>query len=159
VFEPLRADQQLVDYYVTQYALPGTPEIHDWARPRGEHLLGKLSVWFPPPELARQCLIGVLESWIERPWTTSALFFIPRTLARCWTGLSKHIKLLDTLQPHLTPLTHPPLLPIPVLVLYLPPHTPVPPPRWMEHAPKPQGFRWHEREAARMRSLHEGDPP
>ena len=158
VFAPLPVDMKLAAEYMQLHSLPGPAMLHHWLHPRGPHLFHHLSVWFPPPELARQCLIGILETWIEQPWTTSALLFIPRTLSRCWMGLSRHLLVLDTIYPQRSAMRQPPLLPIPVLVLYLAPHTPLPPPlRRMDAPPKPAGFRRHEREATRVRALHEED--
>lgn len=160
VFAPLAPDGALVQACVNDYHLPGTPEPGDWRYPRGAHLLHRFTVWFPPPELARQCLIGILETWVEAPRTTSALLFIPRTLSRCWVGLSKHLQLLEVFQPSERPLTHPPVLPIPILILYLPPHVPsLPPLRRVDPPSKPAGFRWHDREALRMRGLPGSHPP
>ena len=65
----------------------------------------------------------MLETWAERPLTSSSLFFIPCTLPAFWWGLSHHIVELETIYPQLTLLRYQPLLPIPIVVLYLPPHT------------------------------------
>jgi hypothetical protein len=81
-----------------------------------------LLVWFPPPEVARQIISFVLETWVKKPVTTSALFFIPQTVPAFWRGLSRHLVELDTIFPHLVTLRLPPLLPIPIIVLYLPAH-------------------------------------
>ena len=131
-----------------------------WSHRAGTDLLGHLSAWFPPPELARQCLIQFLELWVESPQTTGALFFIPRTLAHCWLGLSRHIRLVDTIYPSEVRLRHPPLLPIPILVLYISPHSPsLPVSSSVGTHALPKGFRWHNREAARMRELPRANPP
>ena len=60
---------------------------------------------------------------MERPTSTSGLMFVPRILSSFWTGLSCHIQKLDELWPSEFPLASPPLLPIPIVVLYLPPHS------------------------------------
>ena len=154
VFDPLPVDLHLVRHYVTLTGCTLPWRVHHWEYHRGKHLFDHLSVWFPPPELARQCLIGILESWVERPRSSAALLFIPRTLSRCWLGLSRHVLLIDTIFPNKTPLRSPPLLPIPVLVLYIPPHVPsLPSPRPMGATPKPKGFRRHEGAAERVRRL------
>ena len=128
--------------------------LHDWHQPTGASLFDHLSVWLPPPELARQCLIGILEAWVECPQSTGALLFIPRTLARCWLDLSRHIRLVDTIFPAERPLRFPPLLPIPILVLYLAPHTPsLPSHIRLDPSPKPKGFRWHNHEASLVRGI------
>jgi hypothetical protein len=80
----------------------------------------RLSVWFP--ELARQVLIFMLETLAGRTITSSSLFFIPCPVPAFWWGLSRHLIELPTVHPHLTPLQHPPMLPIPIIVLCLPPH-------------------------------------
>ena len=82
----------------------------------------RLSIWFPLPKLAGQVLVFMLETWAERPLTTSALFFIPLAVPACWWGLSRYLIELPTIYPHVTPLRFPPKVPIPVCVLYLPPH-------------------------------------
>ena len=159
VFDPLPTDVDPALSCVAHHRPPGTPALHHWSQHRGNQLFHHSSIWFPPPELARQCLIGALETWVEQPWTTSALLFTPRTLSRCWTGLSKHLILLDTIFPTEQLLRCPPILPMPVLVLCPPPHQPsLPAPRRLDPLAKPPGFRWHEREATRMRELPPGDP-
>jgi hypothetical protein len=127
VFDPVPYDPDLVTPYLQN--------LHDWGYPcsnwrycdwqqtwnpsRG---FDRLSVWFPPPKVARQVISFVLETWVEKPITTLALFFIPRTVPAFWRGLSRHLIELDTIFPHLVPLCLPPLLPIPIIVLYLPAH-------------------------------------
>ena len=159
VFAPMVPDMELAFHYASRMGYEGPIQLHDWHQPWGRDLFDHLSVWFPPPELARQCLIGILEAWVERPHTTSALILVPRTLSRCWLGLSRYIQLIDTIYPAEFPLRHPPMLPIPILVLYIPPHTPsLPSTRGMGPSTKPTGFRWHDGEAARMRGLPRRDP-
>ena len=154
VFAPVPVDWELVQEHVVSYQLSGSPVLHHWSQHWGSALFDHLSVWFPPPELARPCLIGILEAWIERPDTTSALLFIPRTLSGAWSALSRHIIELNIIYPLKTPMRRPPLLPIPVVVLYLPPHSRVLPPyRRMEPPPKVKNKRWHDDAANEMRRL------
>ena len=154
IFAPLRPNLQLARDTATQLGIMLPLALHDWRHPWGRDLFGHVSVWFPPPELARQCIIGILESWVEVPQTTGALIFVPRTLARCWLGLSRYIQLVDTIPPQDPRLGEPHRLPIPVLVLYIAPHIPtLPVHRRMGPSSLPAGFRWHDWEAARMREL------
>ena len=154
VFDPIEPDWNLALEYASALGNVLPVYLHDWHQPTGASLFDHLSVWFPPPELARQCLIGILEAWVERPQSTGALLFIPRTLARCWLGLSRHIRLVDTIFPAERPLRFPPLLPIPILVLYLAPHTPsLPSHSRLDPSPKPKGFRWHDHEASLVRGM------
>ncbi|CAJ1968848.1 unnamed protein product [Cylindrotheca closterium] len=46
------------------------------------------TVWCPPPELARQLLTFLLNSWVECPYTTSAVLFVPRVLEASWRHMS-----------------------------------------------------------------------
>ena len=118
----------------------------------------RLSVWFPPLELARQSLTFMLNTWIEQPATTACLFFIPRSCSAAWRGLSRFILHIGTINPGLkegqTRLRRPPLLPIPIEVLYMPPHTrALKPSSRLDPAPNPLYSRWHQEQAARMRGV------
>ena len=105
VFEPLSFDPLLVASYVTTYHLSPQYVYCDWNTTWDARIcFDRLSVWFPPPELARQVLIFMLETWAEKPLTSSSLFFIPRTVPAFWGGLSRHLIELPTIYPHLTPL-------------------------------------------------------
>ena len=94
-----------------------------WDHPlQGAALLHSWTVHYPPPEAARQILTLYLEAWVESPWDSGALFFIPRVLMAFWHGLSKHVQELGTVPAaHLSPAL---LLPIPVVVLTIPPFRP-----------------------------------
>jgi hypothetical protein len=81
VFEPLRFDRLLVESYIKSYHLAQQHVCCDWNSTWDARVcFDRLSAWFPPPELARQVLIFMLETWAERPLTSSSLFFIPRTV-------------------------------------------------------------------------------
>ena len=153
VFSPIPQDPSLVTRILHKHNLPGPFKIHDWARHWGRDLFDHLSVWFPPPELARQCLIGILEAWVERPQTTSALLFIPRVVTGNWIGLCRFLRELEVLYPHTEPLNRPAKLDIPVVVLYLPPHTRLLPKHRMERTAYPRGYKAHQREAEGVRRL------
>jgi hypothetical protein len=159
VFDPLPFDACLVQYYVDQL-----PLIHhldrDWKYCRWQctweahRVFDRLTVWFPPPELARQVLTFVLECWAEQPLTTSGLFFIPRTVPAFWRGVSRHLVELPTLFPHETTLPFPPILPIPVIVLYLPPHQrSLSTKDRLARVTVPPNTRWHREQAALLRGL------
>jgi hypothetical protein len=159
VFDPLPFDPYLVQEYVNLL-----PAVHhssrewlycDWSQcwdPTS--LFDTLSVWCPPPEIARQLISYVLETWVEKPLTTSALFFVPRTVPAFWRGLSRHLLELPTIFPHKTPLRLPPLLPIPVLVLYLPPYQrSLPTHDRLARTTPPARAKWHREQAALLRGL------
>lgn len=154
VFDPLPYCPILVQQYVAQFCNNEKWSHQPWkATWDATQCLNRLTVWFPPPELARQVLTFMLETWVERPLTTSALFFIPRILLSFWRGLSQHLIELDCIKPHVTPLTRPPILPITVIVLLLPRHI------WqystdrVDQPPASQLARWHREQATHMRGL------
>lgn len=122
VFDPLLPCPNIIQHYVTSLCLNEPWHYRPWQAPLDTtKCIDRLTVWFPPPELVRQVIIFILETWVERPLTTSALFFVPRILLSFWRGLSKHlIELDDCIRPELTCLSRPPTLPIPVVVLFLP---------------------------------------
>lgn len=159
VFDPVPYDPDLIIPYLQNLHDRGYPcsnwRYCDWQQPwNPSRLFDRLSVWFPPPEVARQVITFVLETWVEKPATTSALFFIPRTVPAFWRGLSRHLIELDTIFPHLVPLRLPPLLPIPIIVLYLPAHQRSLPTRdRLAFAPLPPGAHWHREQAAQLRGL------
>ena len=105
--------------------------------------------------MAHQAIIFALESWVERPLTTSTLFIIPRTLSHAWVGLSRHLVELGTWKPNDFDLLQPPLLPIPFVVLHLATYTRVLPidRTRLDQAPLSQERRWHQQQAAVVRSL------
>ena len=153
VFAPLPVDMNLAEHYARQAGSTEVPRLHLWDRPWGSVIFDHLSVWFPPPELARTCLIGILEAWVERPHTTSALVFVPRVLAGSWMGLCRFIQEIDVIYPHLTPIPCPPLLSIPIVVLYLPPHSRMLPSSRIDPPPFPRGRAAHVKEATYVRGL------
>ena len=112
-----------------------------------------MSVWFPPPEIARQLVSNVLELWVEAPLTTAALFFIPRILKGQWQGLHHSLVELTVLQPREVPLKHQPLLPIPFVVLYLPPHTRSVSPLRLGSVASGPNLQWHRQQAEYVRGL------
>ena len=128
-----------------------------WDQPWiGAQQFGRLSVWTPPPEMASQTISFVLQTWIEQPYTTSALFFIPRILQREWRRLSRHLIELtpfqDQPQAHLLPVT----------VLFLPKFVPSLPlsQHRMDGPPVPKNARWHRQQADVLRGMQgEPDPP
>lgn len=118
------------------------------------HLFGRFSVWTPPPEMASQTISFVLQTWVEQPSTTSALFFIPRILQREWRSLSRHIEELTPLSPA-TYQDRPTVHLLPVTVLYLPTFVPslrLDPSR-MDRIAVPKNAKWHRQQAELLRGL------
>ena len=119
-----------------------------------------LTVWFPPPELAAQAISFQLEAWVERPTTTSALFFVPRVMQGRWKHLSRHIMELTPFIPWEEP-WFPTNLSVPVIVLYLPRfirRMPAETPgEGMELPATRAEIKWHQQQAAHVRGL-QGTP-
>lgn len=157
VFAPQPPDPCLVDYLTATYSLPPCWRFQDWNTVwDARALFHQFSVWFPPPELARQAIIFSLQAWTECPLTTSVLFIVPRILPAFWRGLSRHLTELVVLYPNEFPFLCPPVLPIPVVILYLPPYKrclPLSPPSGMDTSSHATNRRWHEYQAEMVRRL------
>ena len=112
------------------------------------------TAWFPPPEVARQAITFSLEAWLERPLTTSFIFFVPRVVPAFWHGLSRHVYELGTIYPHKIPLRYPPSVCIPIIVLYIAPHTrSLPTKDRLARITLPSNSKWHQRQATLVRGL------
>lgn len=154
IFDPLPYCSILVQQYVTKFCNQEAWYYQAWDQPwNATACFNRLTVWFPPPELAQQVITFMLETWVEKPLTTSALFFIPRILLSFWRGLSRHIIELDCIKPHITKLTCPPILSIPVIVLLLPRHIRTYPPDRVDQSTPSHITRWHREQATHMRGL------
>ena len=155
IFAPMTFDPQVVEIYIGVHSLPRSWHYRPWRQTwDARTCFDRLTVWFPPPELARQLLSFLLETCIERPHTTSALVFVPRVVAAFWFGLSRHLVELPTIYPHLQQLRFAPVLPIPIVVLYLPPFVrSLPLPSRLERPTLPADFQWHRQQAAHLRGL------
>ena len=155
IFDPTPYREPLVREIMVD--LPNSPPwvYQNWEEPWDARLcFHKTTVWFPPPEIARQALVFALKAWCEAPTTTAALFVVPRVVTAFWWGLSKHLVQLPSIYPLKRKMDPQPVLPIPICVLYLPPyvHCHPPPPR-LERAAAPQNVHWHRQQAALMRGL------
>jgi hypothetical protein len=100
-------------------------------------------------------LTFTLGTWVEKPLTTSALFFIPRTVPPAfWWGLSRNLVELTMVYPLETPLFHLPLLPIPIIVLNLGPHhCSLSDKDRLEQTPDPANAFWQQEQKALLHNL------
>ena len=166
VFAPLRPDSALVQHYITSHVLdfhrhhrrPFPSYLRNWKLAHWSStwhdipVMGHFTVWFPPPEVARQLIYFLLYRFVEAPLTTSTLLFVPRVIPGFWQNLSKYIFELPTFYPHLSDLSHPPLLSIPITVLYLPAHVrSLPVKNRLDRAPPPHRAKWHRQQAEALR--------
>lgn len=154
IFAPCGPDGAMVDRIIHENKLPWPSwNMVHWNKAFDPTLwLHNQTVWFPPPEIARQCLCAFMEAWVESPLDTTALFFVPRVLPAFWHNLSKNITELGSIRA--SELRPPPPLPIPVIILYIAPHTRcLPSPRDNLDGYQPPGYREHKREAEAVRGL------
>ena len=155
IFDPLPYNPGLVWEHFPHLSHWQQPWHHvSWNQPwRASMCLDLTAVWFPPPELARQLLTFILNSWVERPYTTSAILFVPRVLEAMWRNLSRFVQEITVIYPHKTPLPRPPLLPIPIVVLCIFPHQRLLNSNSRLDKPSRPAPAWHKAEAALMRGL------
>jgi len=157
IFAPCPYDPSLVSRLVLEHDLGPAWEGCRWDRPiTAAVCLHRLTVWFPPPEIARQVICACLQLWVEAPLTTSFLFVIPRILLDSWRGVSKHLQELEIIYPHTTVMRLPPVLPIPIVVLCLRPfqrQLTDPEIHRLDPVPPHPKLRWHQQQAEHVRRL------
>jgi hypothetical protein len=121
-------------------------------------ILHRVTLWCPPPEIARQFIAHVLTLWTESPLDTSVLLLIPRILQRQWSSLSRHIQEIATFQPPALPWRDPSALPIPVVLLHLPPYVrSLPLPDRLVRSTLSPDAQWYRDEADILRGLSAAD--
>jgi hypothetical protein len=104
VFAPATYDATIVNSYVTQFGLGDWYQHHRWDQTwDARNCFDRLTVWFPPPEVARQLLIFLLETWAEKPTTTSALVYSPLFLVGPVSVFDGTSDDLSTLNSHSVP--------------------------------------------------------
>jgi hypothetical protein len=55
----------------------------DWTDPwDATTVMNRLTIWYPPPEIAAQLLYFLLQCHVERPLTTTALILLPRVIQK-----------------------------------------------------------------------------
>ena len=89
IFAPITPSHTLVDCLMKKHELSVNWKLMPWSNPwRAEEVFGCCTIWFPPPEIARQLIYFLLESWCEVPLTTSAVIFVPQTIQAHKSSLS-----------------------------------------------------------------------
>ena len=89
VFNPLPWCPMLVQQYVSYFCRDEKWYNHPWDCPwNANNCFNRLTVWFPPPELARQVITFMLETWVEKPLTTRLSFSFP--VSYCLSGGDFH---------------------------------------------------------------------
>jgi hypothetical protein len=113
----------------------------------------RTTIWCPPPEAAYQIIFHLLQCWTERPLTTSAIIIIPRILQKRWSRLSRHVVEIGVFPQDEVPHQHSPLLSIPLVLLYIPPHVRTFPITRVDSPPITADSRWHQEQAGLLRGL------
>jgi hypothetical protein len=162
VFAPVEFSRTHIPWVLEAASLPpSTPIVWQpwdgsWASSKFLH---RVTLWCPPPEIARQFIAHVILLWTESPHDTSVLFLIPRILQRQWSSLSRHIVEVKVIQPPLLPWRPDSVLPIPVVLLHLPTYVRSLPsiPDRLDRPTPPPDAEWHREQADFLRGLSAAD--
>ena len=155
IFDPAPFDPLLVWEYLPNWSHHYQSWRHQtWNQQWTASLcMHQTTAWFPPPELASQLLTFILNTWVECPYTTEAILFVPRVMENAWRNLSRYVKEIGIIYPHKTPLRRPPTLPIPIVVLYILTHQRSLPPNRRLDKTSNSAPAWHTAQATIMRRL------
>jgi hypothetical protein len=117
-------------------------------------VIGKHTIWTPPPEIAAQLLHDLLTCYIADPLNASFICLVPRVLQRRWGRSSRHLHEVGLFARDEAHLAHSSILQIPVVLLHVTPHSRVLPDLSRMDRPSPAPTeRWHWQQAALMRGL------
>ena len=116
-------------------------------------ITGRLTVWNPPPECARQVITCYLRRWVQTPTTSCAIFIIPRILQKRWGRIARYVEEVGVFQSNQLPPdcrfeSH-----LPFVLLHVPIHRHVLRRDRMELPAKAQPQGWHKRQAEEVRRL------
>jgi hypothetical protein len=104
--------------------------------------------------MAQQMLYFLLGLWIERPLTTSFAILVPRVMQRDWQFLSRYIQQVGEYAADSVPCgTSDSNLPIPLVLLYCPPHIRSLKPRRAPKNAVPASSKRHREQADAVRGL------
>jgi hypothetical protein len=115
----------------------------------------RLTIWFPPPEIAAQLLYFLLQCHVEKPLTTTACVVLPRVIQKKWSRPSKYVVEVGTYQRAVAPFAHRSLFTIPVVVLFIPLHVRSFPQPRLDPAPTTALRQYHRQQAALVRGVLE----
>jgi len=155
VFDPAPFSNAVAQWMMRKANLPSMPcvlmeHLASWHPNRFLH---RLSLWLPPPEIARQALSHYLLSWMESSLDSAALFLIPRVLQRDWGTLSRHVTDLGVFCAADIPFPCRPSSHMPFVLLYVAPYVRQLDPVRVESTSRPKFARWHQQQADHVRGL------
>ena len=155
VFNPAPFLAFVARWMMSKVGLPPAPcvlmeHLADWHPHRFLH---RISLWLPPPEIARQAMSHYLLSWLESPSDSAALFLMPRVLQRDWGNVSQHVQEAGVFSAAVIPFPCPPSSHMPFVLLCVAPCVRQLDPVRMESSAKPRNARWHLQQADCVRGL------
>jgi hypothetical protein len=115
----------------------------------------RLTIWYPPPEIAAQLLYFLLQCHVEKPLTTSSLIVLPRVMQKRWSRPSRHVTEIGTYQHEMIPFAQRSLLTIPIVILLIPCHVRMYPAIRLDSAPASALRIQHRQQAALVRGVLE----
>ena len=158
IFAPVPMSFELAHWAAYHAGLPSAADITlcDWnTRLDFLTIVNHCTLWCPPPETAAQLIYQLLTLYMEAPLTTSMLIVVPRILQRRWGRASRVVQEIGCYSQESVPFAnHGRPLPIPIVLLYVPPHIRVcPDPHSVDKPSSSYLARWHKQEAENMRGL------
>ena len=157
IFAPVPYSPDVGTWACNQAGLTGIPWQHQcWDQPwHPKAVLGHLTVWAPPPEVAAQLLSFLLKCYEELPLTTSALILVPRVLQRRWSRASCQVVKIGVYPRSLIPFVCRTALTIPVVLLIVPFHVRRLEPARLDLPSCAPSARVHREQAALVRGVLE----
>jgi hypothetical protein len=133
----------------TKYTFHSTEGTWDF-----DEIYGRMSIWAPVPEVARQALVRFLDIWVEGATLTSGLFLVPRVLQKDWEYICKHVLTVGEFYPWVLPASCSYDSHIPLVLLYIPCYVRALPDYSLDKpASPPAHARWHTEQAEYLRGL------
>jgi hypothetical protein len=125
-----------------------------WDLPWEVQMFDRLTIWYPPLEIAAQLLYFLLQCHEEKPLTTSALIVLPHVMQKRWSRPSCHVIEIGTYQrAMLVPFAQHSLLTIPIVLLLIPCHVCTYPDISLDSAPATALPIQHRQQAAIVRRV------
>ncbi len=130
------------------------PTLGYWDAPwRAIDVLHRFTIWAPPPPVARQLISWLMDLWTESPLDTSFMLVVPRVMQRDWAYLSRYCQRIGCFPREDVPEDYIPGLPIPVVLLYCPPHQRALSNRRHKSTTNAPNGQWHREQAELLRGL------
>ena len=155
LFNPVPYSQNLGRWALKQAGWPERPWLHlDFRTETSlERIQGRITIWTPPPECARQVLVGFLQKWVQTPMDSGALFLVPRILQLQWGRVCRYVQEIGVFQSNLLPQPYCFDSHLPFVLLMVAPHRHHLRPKRMERPPATKPARWHTNQAEEVRRL------